>query len=113
MQERRTERPACDGALAAATRKSGLSEQEVFDPALARSAWKNMVMVQLGAGNTLLVWWRTHLPVSENFGELHHATAFRSIDRSRVLLNDLALTDQERADGNWEPAIRKLSGKLC
>ena len=71
-----------------------------------------MVTVQLGAGNTRLVWSRTPLPALENLGEWHHAAAFRSIDRSRVLPNDSAPTDPERADGNWAPAIRKLSGKL-
>ena len=111
-QERREKQPAGDGALAAAASKSGLSEQEVFDLAIARSAWKNMVMVQLGAGNTRLVWSWTQLPALENLGDLHHTFAFRSIDRSRVLLNDSAPTDLERADGNWAPAIRKLSGKL-
>ena len=111
-QERREQQPAGDSALAAAARRSGLSEQEVFDLAVARSAWKNTVMVQLGAGNTRLVWSRTPLPALENLGEMHHAVAFRSIDWSRVLLNDSAPTDLERADGNWAPAIRKLSGKL-
>ena len=43
-----------------------------------------MVMVQLGAGNTRLVWSRAPLPALENLGKLHHA----SIDRSRLLLND-------------------------
>ena len=66
----------------------------------------------LGAGNTRLVWSRTPLPALENLGDLHQAVAFRSIDRSRVLLNDSAPTDLEWADGNRAPAIRKLSGKL-
>jgi len=35
------------GALAAAARQLGMSEQDIFDLALARSAWRSMVAVRL------------------------------------------------------------------
>jgi hypothetical protein len=46
------------GALAAAARQLGMSEQDIFDLALARSAWRSMVAVRLGAGNARLSWSR-------------------------------------------------------
>jgi hypothetical protein len=39
------------GALTQAARQLGMSEQDIFDLALARSAWRTMVVVRLGAGN--------------------------------------------------------------
>jgi hypothetical protein len=42
---------AASGALAVAARQTGMSEQDIFDLALARSAWRSMVAVRLGAGN--------------------------------------------------------------
>jgi hypothetical protein len=40
------------GALAAAARQLGMSEQDIFDLALARSAWRSMV-VGLGQGGAV------------------------------------------------------------
>ena len=98
------------GALAEAARRTGLSEEDVLDLALARSAWKSMVAVRLGAGNTPLRWSKTPLPALENLGELRHADAFGAADRDRILLDDSAPTALERADGNWGPAVRRLVG---
>ena len=98
------------GALAEAARRTGLSEEDVLDLALARSAWKSMVAVRLGAGNTPLRWSKTPLPALENLGELRHADAFGAADRDRILLDDSAPTALDRADGNWGPAVRRLVG---
>ena len=96
------------GALAAAARQLGMSEQDIFDLALARSAWRSMVAVRLGAGNACLSWSKTPLPVLLNVTELAHASAFAGVDRVRILLDDSAPTALERADGNWGPAARRL-----
>jgi hypothetical protein len=69
-----------------------------LDLALARSAWKSMVVVRLGAGNTALRWSKTPLPALENLGELRHA--FGAADRDRILLDDSAPTALKRA---WGP----------
>ncbi len=47
------------GALAAAARQLGMSEQDIFDLALARSAWRSMVAVRLGG------WQRSPLMVQD------------------------------------------------
>jgi len=96
------------GALAAAARQLGMSEQDIFDLALARSAWRSMVAVRLGAGNARLSWSKTPLPVLLNVTELAHASAFAGVDRGRILLDDSEPTALERADGNWGPAARRL-----
>jgi hypothetical protein len=44
------------GALAMAARQLGSSGQDIFELALARSAWRSMVVVRLGAGNVRLAW---------------------------------------------------------
>jgi hypothetical protein len=85
-----------------------MSEQDIFDLALARSAWRSMVTVRLGAGNARLSWSKTPLPVLLNVTELAHASAFAGVDRGRILLADSEPTALERADGNWGPAARRL-----
>ena len=108
--ERRTGRPPGGGALAEAARRTGMTEEQVLDLALARSAWKSTVVVRLGAGAARVSWSRTALPAIENLGELHGAAVFRQVDRDRILLNDSLPTALERADGNWGPAVRRLAG---
>jgi hypothetical protein len=100
--ERRTRGAPGGGALAEAARWTGMSEAEVLDLALARSAWKSMVAVRLCAGHPCLRWSKTPLPALENLGELNHADALAAADRARILL--------ERADGNRGPAVRRLGG---
>jgi hypothetical protein len=85
-----------------------MTEQDIFDLALARLAWRSMVAVRLGAGNARLSWSKTPLPVPLNVMELAHASAFAGVDRGRILLDDSAPTALERADGNWGPAARRL-----
>ena len=50
------------GALAVAARRLGMSEEDIFDLALARSAWRSMVAVRLGAGHARLAWSKTPMP---------------------------------------------------
>jgi hypothetical protein len=85
-----------------------MSEADVLDLALARSAWKSTVAVRIGAGNSRLKWSKTPLPALDNLGELRHATAFNAVDRARIFLDDSAPTALEHADGNWGPAVRRL-----
>jgi hypothetical protein len=47
------------GALAVVARRLGMSEEDIFDLALARSAWRSMVAVRLGAGHARLAWSKT------------------------------------------------------
>jgi hypothetical protein len=54
--------------LAEAARRTGMSEADVLDLALARSAWKSTVAVRIGAGNARLKWSKTPLPALENLG---------------------------------------------
>jgi hypothetical protein len=61
-----------------------MSEEDVLDLARMRSAWKSMVAVRLGTGNTRLRWSKTPLPALENLGELSHADAFGAADRARI-----------------------------
>jgi hypothetical protein len=86
--ERRTLGAPGGGALAEAARRIGMSEAEVLDLALARSAWKSMVAVRLGAGHACLRWSKTPLPALENLCELSHADAFGAADRARIFLDD-------------------------
>ena len=64
------------GALAVAVRRLGMSEEDIFDLALARSAWRSMVAVRLGAGHARLAWSKTPMPALTNLAELGHASAF-------------------------------------
>ena len=66
MAERRTRGAPGRGALAEAARRTGMSEEDVLDLALARSAWKSVVAVRLGAGNARLKWSKTPIPALEN-----------------------------------------------
>ena len=109
--KRRARGAPSGGALAEAARRTGMSEQDVLDLALARSAWRSMVTVRLGAGSARLKWSRTPLPALENVSELGHASAFDVPGRSRILLDDSAPTALERADGNWGPAVRRLGAQ--
>ena len=96
--------------MAAAARRAGMTEADVLDLAVARSAWRSMVTVRLGAGGVRPSWSKTPLPALTNLGELQHAVAFRVTGRERILLDDSAPTALERADGNWGPAVRQLGG---
>ena len=97
-----------ESALTTAARRSGLSEQEVLDLALARSAWRSMVAVRLLAPGTRLEWSRTPLPAIVNLEAVRDAGVFSGVDKSRIFLNDTAPTALERANGNWGPAVRGL-----
>jgi hypothetical protein len=55
-------------ALADVARRTGMSEEDVLDLRLARSAWKCMVTVCLSAGNARLRCSKTALPALENLG---------------------------------------------
>ena len=99
------------GALAVAARRLGMSEEDIFDLALARSAWRSMVAVRLGAGHARLAWSKTPMPALTNLAELGHASAFGGVDRQRILHDDSAPTELERADGNWGAVARRLSSR--
>ena len=73
MAERRSRGAPLGDALAEAARRTGMSEADVLDLALARSAWKSTVAVRIGAGNSRLKWSKTPLPALDNLGELRHA----------------------------------------
>ena len=88
------------GALAAAARRLGMSEEDIFDLALARSAWRSIVAVRLGAGHARLAWSKTPMQALTNLAELGHASAFVGVDRQRILHDDSAPTELEWADGN-------------
>jgi hypothetical protein len=76
------------GALAAAARQLGMSDQDIFDLALARSSWHSMVVVRLGAGHACLAWSKTPMPALTNLAELGHESAFADVDRQRILHDD-------------------------
>jgi hypothetical protein len=97
------------GALAVAARQLGMSEQDMFDLALARSAWRSMVVVRLGAGHARLALSKTPMPALTNLAELGHA-AFAGVDRERIY-DDSAPTELERADGNWGTLARRLGAQ--
>ena len=82
--ERRAAQPAGESALAAAARRAGMTEDDVLDLAVARSAWRSMVTVRLGAGGVRPSWSKTPLPALTNLGELQHAVAFRVTGRELV-----------------------------
>ena len=100
--------PGGSGSLAAAARQLGMSEKDIFDLAPARSAWRSLVVVWLGAGNARLSRPETPPRTPLNVTKSAHAPAFAGVDRERILLNDSAPTALERADGNWGPAARRL-----
>ena len=106
--ERRPPHPPNESALATAARQTGMSEQEVLDLALARSAWKSLVAVRLMAPGASLEWSRTPLPALVNLETVRDARAFDGLDKGRLLGNDAAPTALERANGNWGPAVRRL-----
>jgi hypothetical protein len=68
VAERRTRGAPGGDALAEAARRTSMSECNVLDLALVRSAWKSTVAVRLGAGNARLKWSKTPLPALENLG---------------------------------------------
>ncbi len=68
MAERRSRGAPLGDALAEAARRTGMSEADVLDLALARSAWKSTVAMRIGAGNARLKWSKTPLPALENLG---------------------------------------------
>ena len=94
--------------MAVAARRLGMSEEDIFDLALARSAWRSMVAVRLGAGHARFAWSKTPMPALTNLAELGHASAFWGVDRQRILHDDSAPTELERADGNWGVVARRL-----
>ena len=106
--ERRSGRPAGESALTTAARKTGMSEQEVLELALARSAWKSMVAIRLNEPGARLEWSRTPLPAIVNLETVRDAAIFGGADRSRLFQNDSAPTALERASGHWGPAVRRL-----
>ena len=69
-----------------------MSKQDIFDLALARSAWHSMVV--------RLAWTNTPMPALTNLAELPHASAFAGVDWELILYDDSAPTALERADGN-------------
>jgi hypothetical protein len=85
-----------------------MSEEQVLELALARSAWKSMVVVQLMAAGTQLDWSRTPLPAIVNLEAVRAASIFSGVDTHKIFLNDTAPTALERASGNWGPAVRSL-----
>jgi hypothetical protein len=85
-----------------------MSEADVLDLVLARSAWKSTVAVRPCAGNARLEWPKTLLPALENLGELRRAATFGAVDRARILLDDSAPTALEYAYGNWGPTVQRL-----
>jgi hypothetical protein len=77
------------------------------------SIWRSlgrlgMVVVRLGAGHARLAWSKTPMPALTNLAELVHASAFAGVDRQRILHDDSAPTELERADGNWGAVARRL-----
>jgi hypothetical protein len=70
VAERRTRGAPAGGTLEEAARLAGMSEADVLNLALARSAWKSTVAVRLSADNARLKWSKTQLPALENLGEL-------------------------------------------
>ena len=105
--------PSRTGAPSTATprRAPGQTEADLHDLALARSAWKAMVLVYLGAPrNAQPAWSVTPLPALSNIGALRGSTAFVGLDAHRILHNDSAPTALEAADGNWGAAQAALGG---
>jgi hypothetical protein len=96
------------GALAVAARQLDMSEQKIFDLALARSAWRSMAVVRLGAGHARPARSKIPMQALNNLAELGHASAFAGVDRQRILYDDSAPTELERADGNWGAVARRL-----
>jgi len=102
--------PGGSGSLAAAARQLGMFEKDIFDSAPARSAWRSLVVVWLGAGNARLSRPETPPRTPLNVTKSAHAPAFAGVDRERILLNDSAPTALERADGNWGPGSPAAGG---
>jgi hypothetical protein len=83
----------------------------MLDLALARSAWRSVVTVRLGAGNVRLAWSKTARPALTTLSELVHASALTAADRERSLHDHAAPTALERADGNRGPVDRRLGAQ--
>ena len=81
--------PGGSGSLAAAARQLGMFEKDIFDSAPARSAWRSLVVVWLGAGNARLSRPETPPRTPLNVTKSAHAPAFAGVDRERILLNEL------------------------
>ena len=81
--ERRQVQTANESALTTAARKTGMSEEQVLELALARSAWKSMVVVQLMSAGTQLDWSRTPLPAIVNLEAVLSASIFPASTRTR------------------------------
>jgi hypothetical protein len=96
------------GALAEAARRLGVPERDMLDLAPARSAWRSMVTVRLGAGNVRLAWSKTARPALTTLSELVHASALTAADRERSLHDHAAPTALERAVG---PVDRRLGAQ--
>jgi hypothetical protein len=90
-----------EAALSEAARQLGMSEQDILDLAIARSAWLSTVEVRLGAGHIRLNWSKQLLPALTDPAELWHASAVGGVDLERILHDDPAPTTLERADGDW------------
>ena len=106
--ERRPARMQGALALAVAARQMGMSEREVLDLALARSAWKSLVVIRLNVPRVSLEWSRSPLPAIVNLEAVRGARVFEVADEARLFLNDAAPTHLERANGHWGPAVRSL-----
>ena len=87
-----------------------MTEADVLDLVVVRSACISLVTVRLGAGGVRPSWSKTPLPALTNLGELQHAAAFCVTGRERILLDNSAPTALKRVDGNWGPAVRQLGG---
>jgi hypothetical protein len=92
-------RAPASGVLAVAARRLGMSEEDIFDLALSRSAWRCMVVARLGASNVRLAWSKTPLPALTSLSELGHASSFAGVDRERILYDDSA----PPSAGDWTP----------
>jgi len=86
-----------------------MSPEGLRDLAAARSAWKSLVAINLGAPrSTSPAWSATPLPTLSNIGALSGAAAFLGLDAHRLLHNDSAPTTLEASDGNWGAAQAAL-----
>ena len=97
------------GSGATARQPPGMSPEGLRDLAAARSAWKSLVAINLGAPrSTSPAWSATPLPTLSNIGALSGAAAFLGLDAHRLLHNDSAPTMLEASDGNWGAAQAAL-----
>ena len=96
---------------AASRRAPGTTAANLRDLAIARAAWKQMVLVRLGAPRDIPPSWSsTPLPALSNIDAFTCASAFTGLDAHRLLHNDSAPTVLEVADGNWGAAQAALGG---